>query len=93
MSREPFQTMEAVGLSAIPAYKEEMVRMYIYEHSEILGLGEIHGLRREGPRPAGGREPAQRSDGTLFRIHRSIVHIRGSYDSSDCTSPHFNPKP
>lgn len=48
--------------------------------------------RGERGEPAG-REPAQRNDAAPSVSTGSVVRLRVSDDSPDCTSPHFNPKP
>lgn len=46
---------EKISLKNHPEIKEDMIQAYIFEHPEILGLGELTPIRREKSLPSGGR--------------------------------------
>ena len=61
-----FGTLNRVSLKALPDYSEDMVQEYIYAHPEVLGLGELEGIRREKPQQAGGRVDMILEDGNTW---------------------------
>lgn len=48
-------SIEKVSLKNHPEIKEDTIQAYIFEHPEILGLGELTALKREKSLPSGGR--------------------------------------
>lgn len=48
-------TLENVSLKKHPAIKEDIIQQYIFEHPEVLGLGDLSPIRREKKQPSGGR--------------------------------------
>lgn len=48
-------SLEKISLKNHPEIKEDTIQSYIFEHPEVLGLGELTGIRREKVLPSGGR--------------------------------------
>ncbi len=46
---------ERISLKNHPEIKEDTIQAYIFEHPEILGLGDLIAIRREKTLPSGGR--------------------------------------
>lgn len=47
--------LERVSLKNHPEIKEDVIQKYIFDHPEVLGLGELTPIQRERVQPAGGR--------------------------------------
>ncbi len=48
-------SLEKISLKNHPEIKEDRIQAYIFEHPEILGLGDLTALKREKSLPSGGR--------------------------------------
>lgn len=48
-------SLEKISLKNHPEIKEDLIQKYIFEHPEVLGLGELTPIQRERIQPAGGR--------------------------------------
>lgn len=48
-------TLEKVSLKKHPGIKEDLIQKYIFEHPEVLGLGDLTPIIREKKQPSGGR--------------------------------------
>ncbi len=48
-------SLEKISLKNHPEIKEDKIQKYIFEHPEVLGLGELTPIQREKVQPAGGR--------------------------------------
>ncbi len=46
---------ERISLKNHPEIKEDTIQKYIFEHPEVLGLGDLTAIRREKTLPSGGR--------------------------------------
>lgn len=46
---------EKISLKNHPEIKEDLIQKYIFDHPEVLGLGELTPIQRERIQPAGGR--------------------------------------
>ena len=57
------RNMARVSLAALPDFNEDKLQEYVFEHPEVLDLGEVHGLRREKIQPSGGRVDMVLEDG------------------------------
>jgi len=48
-------SLEKISLKNHPEIKEDIIQKFIFEHPEILGLGDLMPIQRERIQPAGGR--------------------------------------
>lgn len=48
-------TLEKVSLKNHPEIKEDVIQKFIFDHPEVLGIGDLAPLQRERVQPAGGR--------------------------------------
>lgn len=48
-------SLEKISLKNHPEIKEDHIQKYIFDHPEVLGLGELIPIRREKIQPSGGR--------------------------------------
>ena len=48
-------SLERISLKNHPEIKEDVIQKYIFEHPEVLGLGELTPIQREKIQPSGGR--------------------------------------
>ncbi len=48
-------SLERISLKNHPEIKEDQIQAYIFEHPEILGLGDLTAIKREKTLPSGGR--------------------------------------
>ena len=48
-------SLEKISLKSHPEIKEDLIQKYIFDHPEVLGLGELIPIRREKIQPSGGR--------------------------------------
>lgn len=47
--------LQRISLKNHPEIKEDTIQAFIFEHPEVLGLGELNPIQRERTQPAGGR--------------------------------------
>ncbi len=47
--------LEKISLKNHPEIKEDTIQEYIFEHPEVLGLGDLSAVKREKMQPSGGR--------------------------------------
>ncbi len=47
--------LQKISLKNHPEIKEDLIQQYIFDHPEVLGLGELIPIRREKVQPSGGR--------------------------------------
>ncbi len=47
--------LQKISLKNHPEIKEDLIQKFIFEHPEVLGLGELTPIQRERIQPAGGR--------------------------------------
>lgn len=57
------RNLNRISLAALPDFKEDRLQEYIFDHPEVLDLGEVHGLKREKQQSAGGRIDMVLEDG------------------------------
>ncbi len=48
-------SLQRISLKNHSEIKEDAIQQYIFEHPEVLGLGELNPIQRERTQPAGGR--------------------------------------
>ena len=48
-------SLEKISLKNHPDIKEDVIQKYIFEHPEVLGLGDLTPIQREKIQPSGGR--------------------------------------
>lgn len=61
-----FLRMERVSLAALPDIMEYDIQQYIFDHPDVLNLGEVRGLKREKKQAAGGRVDIILEDGSTW---------------------------
>ena len=47
--------LQKISLKNHPEIKEDLIQKFIFEHPDVLGLGELTPIQRERIQPAGGR--------------------------------------
>jgi len=65
-------TLEKISLKNHPEIKEDTIQKYIFDHPEILGIGELQPIKREKIQPSGGRLDILLSDATDMRYEVEI---------------------
>ena len=94
-----FLKMDRDSLAALPEFNETMVQTYIFEHPEVLDIGEVHGLKREKAQQAGGRIDMVLEDGeTWYEIEvqlgatdpSHIIRTIEYWDNERWRYPQFN---
>ncbi len=65
-------SLERITLKNHPEINEDTIQKYIFEHPEILGLGELQPLKREKIQPSGGRLDILLSDDIDMRYEVEI---------------------